>query len=133
MLLVEDNPSDVFLIEEALRMYGLAVTLEICEDGEKAERWISAAGSEAPAAVILDLNLPRRSGADVLDAIRSSEHMKDTPVIIFSSSGSQRDMALEHRYRNIRYLRKSSDFDEFKKIGEVLREVLGSGTADPSQ
>ncbi|MEZ5351860.1 MAG: response regulator [Bryobacteraceae bacterium] len=134
VLLVEDNPADVFLVREALKLHELNVDLSVCDDGEKAVQWIRSHGppSQAPVAVVLDLNLPRRSGADVLEAIRSSACLRDTPVIIFTSSNSQRDRDLQHRYPNTRYLRKSADFDEFMRIGELLKEALGpdAGRAD---
>lgn len=128
VLLVEDNSDDVYLLRESLRLHSLSVTLKIFEDGEQAIEWIrehdSAAAAVFPAAVILDLNLPKRKGAEVLAALRQSSSLGQTPVIIFSSSNNARDRALQEQYHSTRYVRKSSDFDEFTDIGRVLKEVI---------
>jgi len=129
VVLVEDNSDDVFLLREALALHSLSVKLLVLEDGEKAIDWIhqndqSGAEQISPSAVILDLNLPKRNGAEVLDELRASQTLSQTPVIIFSSSNTQRDRALGERYPNTSYLRKSADFDEFATIGGALKKVI---------
>ncbi len=131
VLLVEDNPADVFLVEEALRLHGLAPRLVVLDDGEKAIQWIAESDRQQrtppPAAMILDLNLPKRTGAEVLGKLRDSPALRDTPVILFTSSGASRDRALEDSFPHTRYFRKSADYDEFMQIGGMLKNVL-SGT-----
>jgi DNA-binding response OmpR family regulator len=104
------------------------VRLVIIDDGEKAIEWIKQNDLTddflSPSAVILDLNLPKRNGADVLAVLRASRSLGETPVIIFSSSNASRDRALKERYPHTSYLRKSADFDEFSNIGGVLKEVI---------
>ena len=133
VLLVEDNSDDVFLLREALQLYRLSVHLVVIDDGEKAIDWIKQNDSQqervAPCAVILDLNLPKRNGAEVLDVLRASDSLKKTPVIIFSSSNTVRDRSLRDRYPHTRYVRKSADFDEFANIGGVLKEVMEMNSA----
>jgi DNA-binding response OmpR family regulator len=129
VLLVEDNSDDVFLLREALALHSLSVRLLVLEDGEKAIDWIqqndlSEEQQIAPLAVILDLNLPKRNGAEVLDVLRASQTLSQTPVIIFSSSNTHRDRALRDRYPHTSYLRKSADFDEFANIGGALKKVI---------
>jgi CheY-like chemotaxis protein len=124
---VEDNRSDVKLVQEALRLQKIHVRLHVAEDGEKAIQWmlgLDAQGKELPSAVVLDLNLPKRHGAEVLSFIRSSPALAPIPVIIFTSSNSQVDRALAERHPKTSFLRKSSDFDEFMGIGSELRKVL---------
>lgn len=131
VLLVEDNPADVFLVEEALRLHGLAPRLVVLDDGEKAIQWIAESDRQQrtppPAAMILDLNLPKRTGAEVLGKLRDSPALRDTPVILFTSSSASRDRALEDSFPHTRYFRKSADYDEFMQIGGMLKNVL-SGT-----
>lgn len=132
ILVVEDNPADVFLIREAVKIHGLSANLIVLENGEAAVQWIDAneraASQSQPAAVVLDLNMPKKNGAEVLARIRVSHTMQSTPVILFTSSNSRQDTALADLYPHTRYLRKSGDFDEFMEIGGVLREVV-SGNA----
>jgi DNA-binding response OmpR family regulator len=72
----------------------------------------------------LDLNLPKRRGAEVLPVMRASRTLGQTPIIIFSSSNSIRDRSLQDQYPRTRYIRKSVDFDEFAAIGGVLKEAM---------
>lgn len=128
VLVIEDNAADVFLLEEAFREYGLNVKLLVMDDGEKAVQWIKDAngteGTEAPQVVVLDLNLPKRTGAEVLEQLRSSERFHDLPVIIFTSSNSYQDRSLASRFPATRFFQKSPDFDEFIRIGKVVKEVI---------
>lgn len=136
ILVVEDNPADVFLVKEALKLHGIAANLVVLDNGEKAVQWIEAneisPHQPQPAAVILDLNMPKKNGAEVLGEIRASKSLEKTPVIIFTSSSSNQDKALLQRYPNTRYLRKSGDLDEFLKIGGVVREAIGGDSAESS-
>jgi CheY-like chemotaxis protein len=75
----------------------------------------------------LDLDLPKRSGVEVLETIRSAPHLGQTPVVIFTSSASSSDRDRIERYPSIRSFHKSADFDEFMSIGNVLREIVSSG------
>jgi two-component system, chemotaxis family, response regulator Rcp1 len=134
VLIIEDNPSDVLFVREALNVHRLPVQLVVLDNGEKAFQWIDANDREPqnvqPSAVILDLNMPRKSGAEVLQEIRASEQLKQTPVIIFTSSNTDRDKALAERYPHTRYVRKSADLDEFMEIGHILHQVIQEQTAD---
>jgi DNA-binding response OmpR family regulator len=128
VLVVEDNSADVLLLEDALRLHDLSVKLIILDDGEKAIEWITQNDSAnlpiIPSAVVLDLNLPKRRGAEVLPVMRASRTLGQTPIIIFSSSNSIRDRSLQDQYPRTRYIRKSVDFDEFAAIGGVLKEAI---------
>lgn len=123
ILVIEDSAADVMFLREALKLHELPLRLVVLDDGEKAIQWIEANAAtgnpEVPAAILLDLDLPKRSGVEVLETIRSAPHLGQTPVVIFTSSAFDGDC--------IRYFQKSADFDEFMSIGDVLREIVSSG------
>lgn len=132
ILVVEDSSADVFLVREALALHHLPFRLVVLDDGEKAIRWLQANAAsedpEVPAAVLLDLNLPRRNGVEVLKVIRSTPQLLDTPVIVWTSSASYKDRDLIETYPSTRYFQKSVDFDECMAIGGALREVVSGQT-----
>ena len=127
-LLAEDNLADVLLIQEAIELYALPLDLHIVEDGEKALEFIRAAenDSEAPCPelLLLDLNLPRRSGKEVLERVRQSRKFKDIPVLIITSSDVAKERDELARLGANRYFRKPSNYEAFLKVGQVLKELL---------
>jgi chemotaxis family two-component system response regulator Rcp1 len=127
ILIVEDNPADVLLIREALEEHAVRANVYVVTDGEKALRFIDAGATSVPCPdlVILDLNLPRRNGREVLAHIRASEEMSKVSVVILSSSDAPRDIEETFRLGVTQYLRKPSTLSEFMQIGGKLRELLG--------
>ena len=127
-LLAEDNRADVLLVEEAIDLYNLSVQLHIVDDGEKAISFIEAAENDpeapCPEFLLLDLNLPKRSGKEVLQRVRQSAKCKNIPVLIITSSDLQNDREELAQLGADRYFRKPSDYDQFLKVGEVLKELL---------
>src|SRR3954471_11432536 len=94
VLLVEDNRADVLIIEEAIAMHGLPIDLHVLSDGGKAFEYIDRADRDStpcPDLLVLDLNLPKRSGKEVLQRVRESPKWKDVPVLVMTSSNSPRD------------------------------------------
>src|SRR3954447_14214928 len=94
ILLIEDNPADVGLVREALNEHGVGGELTVIANGERAIKFIDeteAGEQQCPDLIILDLNLPKRSGKDVLTRIRTSTICPQVPVIILTSSDNQRD------------------------------------------
>ena len=127
-LLVEDNRTDVLLVEEAIEQQGLPIELYIVDDGEKACEFLEQADRE-PAAVrpdvlVLDLNLPKRTGREVLACLRRTSVCRDIPVLIVTSSDSSKERDELMRLGVARYFRKPPSYDEFMKLGSVLQEVL---------
>lgn len=126
ILLAEDNPADVYLIEEALREHNVSFSITVCEDGEAAIAMLSR-GEPIPDIVLLDLNMPKRSGGEVLDRLRKDSG-KAIPVIILTSSDSPSDRDEALRLGATRYIRKPTGLDEFLKIGATIRELLNLPT-----
>ncbi len=126
ILLVEDNPADVLLIREALEEQSVRACVYVLSDGEKAVKFVDAdaKGLPEPDLVILDLNLPRKTGREVLQHLRMSETLRDVRVVVLSSSDAPKDMEECYRLGITRYIRKPSSLTEFMNIGATLRELL---------
>src|ERR1700692_1980050 len=94
LLLVEDNPADVFLVREALREESLNCDLEVVDDGEQAIQFferVDAGGQAPPDLLLLDLNVPRIGGEKVLERARKTRPCAGTLVVVITSSDSPRD------------------------------------------
>ncbi len=135
VVLVEDNPGDVFLIQEALRDKGVHFELRHFSDGEEA--WVALAQSDknantVPDLILLDLNLPKTEGVSLLRQIREHPALADVPVAVLTSSQSPRDEREAAALGATRYIRKSALLDDFlSEVGGAVREMLeesaGSG------
>ena len=127
IVVVEDNAGDVELIRYALEGASVNRYLRIFSDGDQAIRFIDELDQGrgvCPAAFVLDLNLPRISGREVLQRIRRSSVCGKTPVMVFSSSGAETDRNDALRLGADRYVVKPSDLDEFLQIGLLLKNVV---------
>jgi PAS domain S-box-containing protein len=128
ILVVEDNPVDVWMLRDALqREKSWATELSVVTDGEAAIHYLrrqrSFANASKPDLIILDLNLPKRDGTEVLQVIRSTDDLKGLPVFVFSSSPED---VVQERIQNAnvtadRYVTKPIDAKELQVLGEVLR------------
>jgi len=129
VLLADDNPSDVYLIKEALREHSVECVLRVVSDGKDALGIISSETEHACAGslslIILDLNLPRHDGIEILQKLRESARLDHIPVVVLTSSDSPRDRVLANELGATRYLRKPSSLEEFLGLGAVFKELLG--------
>lgn len=128
ILIVEDNPGDVLLVREALNESNLPFELSHVADGEEAVNFLQQRGGYKdrlkPDLVLLDLNLPKRTGWEVFEEMRSDDSLRNVPVVILSSSGEPEDRRRAARgYRSI-YIQKPADFDEYLRIGKRIAEFL---------
>lgn len=128
ILLVEDNLADICLLRLALKDAGLDVELTVLHDGAEALAFVKRQGKYANAArpdlVVLDFNLPKNSGSEVLAALRSSEHMRNVPAVVMTSIASPHDLARAQVLGIECQLVKPLDFKEFLRIGIVLRDIV---------
>lgn len=128
MLIVEDNEADVFLIQEAIEATKLALTLHFATDGEQAVRFFNRVDGDpalpCPALVILDINLPKKRGGEVLKHLRESYRCRKAVVIAVSSSDSARDREEMSRLGADGYFRKPSEYEEFLKLGDIVDRLL---------
>ncbi len=128
ILLVEDNPGDVYLFKLALTRAGLAAEVTHLADGELGLSYVRREPpyerSRLPDLAVLDMNLPKRTGAEVLEAMRLNPDFAQVPVVMMSSSALARDQASNQKLAHTQYLTKPSDLAEFLRIGELVKEIL---------
>jgi len=122
LLMVEDNPGDVDLAREALSQARgfLLENLHVATDGEQAMRFVRQHGeyvdAPRPDLILLDLNLPRKDGREVLAEIKSDPLLCAIPVVVLTSSDSQEDVARSYRLHANCYVKKPGDLDRFLEI-----------------
>ena len=123
---MEDNASDVFLMREALKEHGINADLTVITNGQSAIRYFSLMRREdpVPELILLDVNLPRKNGLEVLKGLRANPLLQQVPVIVFTSSESLEDRAEAVRLQAQAFVRKSMDLDEFLQIGAVVKNLL---------
>ena len=126
--IVEDNPADVLLVRKALQERGIAFELTCFDDGEEALKSLSRQERDEPDIILLDLNLPKTEGVEVLRRIRSIPKLVNVPIAILSSSVSPTDM---HRIKLLgvaRYISKPTALDDFlREVGRAVEEMLLEG------
>jgi DNA-binding response OmpR family regulator len=119
VLLVEDNPQDEFLMLRALRKANVQATIDVVRDGQQAIDYLLRTGEFSsrteglPALVLLDLNLPKLSGLDVLKRLRAEPHTQLLPVVMFTSSDDERDRVRSYSCGANSYVSKPLEFSEF--------------------
>ncbi|MBN3951171.1 MAG: response regulator [Nostoc sp.] len=124
VLLVEDNPGDAQLTRIALENSKISIDLNVVEDGveamaflRKQEKYVKAAH---PDIILLDLNLPRKDGREVLAEIKADENLKRIPVVILTTSQAEEDILKAYNLFANCYISKPVDFDQFVKIVESI-------------
>jgi len=132
VLLIEDNPTDIFVITQVLKEFGLEAGLQVATDGATGlDLWqashASPCGADCPGIVLLDLNIPKVSGREVLARIRSSPRCGDVPVVIVTSSNSPEDLAAIGALNASAYFRKPTDLSAFMELGNIIARLLPGG------
>jgi len=119
ILLVEDNPGDVRLTKEALKDAKVRNTLHVAMDGVEALAFLRKQGKYAgvpvPDLILLDLNLPKKNGREVLEEIKQDDGLRHIPVVILTTSQAERDIAESYRLHANAYVTKPVDFEQFTK------------------
>jgi two-component system, chemotaxis family, response regulator Rcp1 len=128
ILLGEDNPADVYLVREALREHGVDCALRVASDGAEMLRMISSEQGLAEARqlglIILDLNLPRHDGCEILQRLREIGELAHVPVVVLTSSDSPRDRLVASQFGAACFLRKPSNLEQFLSLGAVFKDLL---------
>ena len=132
IVLVEDNDGDVFLVRRALNQNSVPYEMRLARNGEEALAIVAESGEGIrPDIFILDLNLPRFSGGEVLQRIRANPSFNDTPVIILTSSDSARDRDRSLEMGADRYFCKPTDLRTFMGLGIIIQETALEGRRKP--
>lgn len=121
ILLIEDNEADIRLMQEVLKEHFSEVKISVARDGLKALE-ILCKEEDLPSLIILDLNLPKKDGREVLAQIKSDDSLKVIPVIILTTSESEHDILRAYKLHANCYLAKPIDLDDFIKIITQIRE-----------
>ncbi len=125
---MEDNEADVFLIQEAIAAKKLPMAHHVVRDGEQAMRYFDDADRDVsapcPSLVILDINLPKKQGCEVLKHMRRSRRCANALVIAVSTSDSARDREQMAELGVNGYFRKPSEYAAFMKLGDVVKGLL---------
>lgn len=128
ILVIEDNDSDVFLLDRALKKQNFPFELVHLLNGSEALAFIRRQGAytaaAAPNLILLDLNLSKYTGEDMLREIRNATHLAGVPVCVWSSSRSQRDEFLLKDLGVSQFISKPSGLDQFMEIGKIIKDLL---------
>ncbi|HYO80973.1 MAG TPA: response regulator [Bryobacteraceae bacterium] len=130
IFLAEDNPADIYLLRIAFDEVDRSnVELIVAKDGEEALEWVRSSAiqpdSSRPDLFVLDLNLPKADGSDILRKIREADQFRDIPVVVLTSSDSPRDREAAERLGATDYLTKPTDLNAFLGLGGVLLSYAG--------
>lgn len=120
VLLVEDDLADVLMVEEALTGWSVPTSLHVASDGVEATAFLRREGRHAnaprPAFVLLDLNMPRKNGFEVLADVKNDDHLAIIPIVVFSTSDSPDQIRRSYRARANAYVVKPMDVDDFTRV-----------------
>jgi two-component system, chemotaxis family, response regulator Rcp1 len=126
ILLVEDSPTDVLIAREALEEARLINTIHVAEDGVQALEFLRKQGrfAEAPRPdlILLDLNLPRKNGREVLAEIKADDDLKKIPVVVLTTSSAEEDILRSYNLHANCYVVKPVEFDNFVKAVQSIRQ-----------
>ncbi len=127
VLLIEDNPGDIRLTREAFRESGFAVDLHVAEDGVDAMRFLRREGTDfdapRPDFILLDLNLPRKDGREVLSLIKEDASLKTIPTVVLTTSDSEADIVKSYRLHANCYISKPLEFQRFSEVVVQIYEL----------
>lgn len=126
ILLVEDNPGDVRLTREALKEGKILNDLSVVGDGVEALAYLRRedgyAGAERPDLILLDLNLPKKDGREVLEEIKGDGDLKKIPVVVLTTSAAERDILKAYDLHANCYITKPVDLGQFIKVVQLIED-----------
>jgi two-component system response regulator len=126
ILMVEDNPTDVLIAREGLLSAKMLNMLHVADDGIEAMDFLHQRGryvsAPRPDLIILDLNMPRKNGHEVLAEIKAADNLRDISVIILTTSKSKEDISKAYGLHADCYISKPVDFDEFTRVVQTIQD-----------
>lgn len=124
ILLIEDNEGDILLTTEALEEKSIAKKISVIRDGKRAIEYLDQLAyndqHELPDIILLDINLPKKNGHEVLQHIKESESLKQIPVIMLTTSSSDQDILISYKNHANCYITKPTDVDGFNTVMESI-------------
>jgi CheY-like chemotaxis protein len=137
VLLVEDDPGDTLMIREAFDDHKLRNRLTCLQDGEQAMAYLRREGEHAdatrPDLILLDLNLPRKDGREVLAEIKGDEELRTIPVVVLTTSQAEEDVLRSYKLHANAYVTKPVDFERFIDVVRQIDEFFVTVVKLPSQ
>ena len=137
ILMVEDNPTDVLIAKEGFCGARMRNTLYVADDGIEAIEFLRQRGKYAdaprPDLIVLDLNMPRKNGQEVLAEIKADHDLKNIPVVILTTSKSEEDISKAYGLHANCYISKPVDFDEFTKVVQTIQDFWFSIVTLPKE
>jgi two-component system response regulator len=129
ILLVEDSPADIRLTEEALLDSPIVDTLHVARDGEEAMDFLRQRGAHTdaprPDLVLLDLNLPRKDGREVLEELKGDPELRRIPIVVLTTSATEADILRSYDLHVNSYVTKPVDLDEFANVVHSIQGFWG--------
>lgn len=126
ILLVEDSPTDVMMTREAMDYYKVLNPLQVVEDGVAAMEYLRLHGQHGsarrPGLILLDLNLPRKSGREVLQELKADPEFMNIPVVVLTTSKSEEDVVRSYGLHANCYITKPVDFNKFIDVVRTINE-----------
>ncbi|MDB6137420.1 MAG: hypothetical protein JWO94_492 [Verrucomicrobiaceae bacterium] len=126
ILMAEDNPTDVMITKEGLLLSKMHNILHVVDDGVEAMEFLHQRGKYAnaprPDLVLLDLNMPRKNGQEVLAEIKGSDHLKSIPVVVLTTSQSEEDLLKAYGLHANCFISKPVDFNAFTKVVQTIQD-----------
>lgn len=136
ILLVEDSPSDVRLVREAIREAGVSIALSVVRDGVEAVNYLSnceKGKSSYPGLILLDWNLPRKNGREVLSEIKSSARLRRIPVLVLTSSATHEDISEAYSLNANSFITKPGDLNSYLRMIRAIDSFWGRTVTLPPE
>lgn len=126
ILLVEDNEGDVVLTMQALKKANVTNGINVAMDGEEAMKYLRKEGkfrnAETPDLILLDINLPKIDGMEVLAEIKNDDNLKSIPVVMLTTSDSEKDIVRSYNNHANCYITKPVDFKKFMEVIQAIKD-----------
>lgn len=129
ILVVDDDPGDVLMIEEALEDSDVEKVIDVVSDGQEAMEFLRQEGrhteAKRPDVILLDLNMPRMDGRQVLGEVKSDEDLRTIPIVVLTTSNADTDIVGSYTLQANAYVTKPIDLDDFNDVVRRIDEFFG--------
>ncbi|MFG1677682.1 response regulator [Micromonospora sp. NPDC049282] len=129
ILVVDDDPGDVLMIEEALEESDVEKVIDVVADGEEAMEFLRREGrhteAQRPDVILLDLNMPRMDGRQVLGEVKQDENLRTIPIVVLTTSNADTDVVSSYTLQANAYVTKPIDLDDFNDVVRRIDEFFG--------